>query len=92
VALAAPAYAAAGKAAAGKDTAASTNVDLGHTSTPARGLSGKKLAQVDMNERKITAELNKKAMAGQTGQQSSLESSSNQQQAAAQSEPENNIQ
>ena len=94
VALAVPAYAAASKANSTKDTAASSTVDLQHTSTKAAGLKGKKLATVDANERKITAELNKQAMSGQTtpGQQSSLESSSPQQQASAETESENTTQ
>jgi hypothetical protein len=94
VALAVPAYAAASKADSTKETAATGTVDLQHTSTKAAGLKGKKLVSVDANERKITAELNKQATAGQTmpGQQSSLESSSAQQQASAESEPENSIQ
>jgi hypothetical protein len=92
----APAYAAAGKSDGTKDTSASATADLTHTSTPARGLKGKKLVQVDQNERRITAELNRSATSGQTtpasGQQSSLQSSSNTQQAAAEAEPENSIQ
>jgi hypothetical protein len=65
-------------------------LNLGKTSTKAAGLKDKKLATVDANERKITAELNKQAMSGQTtpGQQSSLESSSAQQQASAQTDSE----
>jgi len=97
LALAAPAYAAADKAGAAKDTTASATADLSHTSTPARGLKGKKLVQVDQNERRITAELNRAATSGQTipanGQQSSLESTGGtQQQAAADIEPENTTQ
>ena len=96
VALAFPVYAAAGKSDAAADAAVSTTVDLQHTSTKAAGLTGKKLAQVDQNERRITAELNRQAMAGQTtpanGQQGSLPPSSGTQQAAAESEPENSIQ
>ena len=86
VALAAPAYAAASKST--NQAASSTNVDLQHTSTKAAGLKGKKLATVDANERKITAELNKQAMAGATGQQSfnAQPDSGNQQQAAVDSE------
>jgi hypothetical protein len=89
VALAAPAYAAS-KSDSSKDTNASSTVDLQQTSTKAAGLKGKRLATVDAKERKITAELNKQAMSGQTtpGQQSSLDSSSTQQQASAETESE----
>ena len=87
VALAFPAYAAS-KVTKAKDNAISTPVDLNHTSTKVAGLKGKKLASVDANERRITAELNKKAMEGQTGQQSSLETPMPQQQAAAETDSE----
>ena len=92
VALAIPAYAAS-KATSTKSTAAaSTEVDLSKTSTKAAGLKGKKLMAVDANERKITAELNKKAMEGQIGQQSSLETPMPQLQASAQSDQDNTLQ
>jgi hypothetical protein len=91
VALAFPAYAAS-KVTKAKDTAISAPVDLNHTSTKAAGLKGKKLATVDANERRITAELNKKAMSGQTGQQSSLDSNSSQQQASAETDSETTTQ
>jgi hypothetical protein len=94
VALAIPAYAASSKAVSTKDSAASGTVDLQHTSTKAAGLKGKRLATVDRNERRITAELNKQAMSGQstTGQQSSLDSNTSQQQASAQTDSETTTQ